>query len=74
MYSFDKNSDVSAVRTLLSIFKVKEPFPVVVLGDQTTINGYKEKEEMEKILQNTYPKETREILEQLKNASTTINN
>lgn len=65
VYSFDRNSDVSAVKTLLSIFKVTEPFPVVVFGDQTTVNGYKEKEEMEKLLQKAYPKETAEIIKQI---------
>lgn len=60
VYSFDRNSDVSAVKTLLSIFKVTEPSPVVVFGDKDTINGYKDKEEMEKILKDIYPKETKE--------------
>lgn len=62
VYSFDRNSDVSAVKTLMSIFKIKEASPVVVFGDKT-INGYKEKEEMEKILKEIYPKETKEALE-----------
>ncbi len=78
VYSFDKNSDVSAVKTLLSIFKVKAPFPVIALGDQVVISGYKEKEELEEILKKTYPKETKKILDELakkesieKNASST---
>lgn len=62
VYSFDRKSDVSAVKTLLSIFKITEASPVVVFGDQV-INGYKEKEELEKNLQNIYPKETKEALE-----------
>ena len=62
VYSFDRKSDVSAVKTLLSIFKITEASPVVVFGDQV-INGYKEKEEMEKSLQAIYPKETKEALE-----------
>lgn len=73
VYSFDRNSDVSAVQTLMSIFKITEPSPVVVFGDKT-IDGYKEKEEMEKILKEIYPKETSEALklkEQQKTASTT---
>ncbi len=75
VYSFDRNSDVSAVKTLLSIFKITEASPVVVLGDQV-INGYKEKEEMEKILQKIYPKETKEVLdaEKQKTASSTKSN
>lgn len=62
VYSFDRNSDVSAVKTLMSIFKITEPSPVVVFGDKT-IDGYKEKEEMEKILKEIYPKETAEAME-----------
>jgi hypothetical protein len=65
VYSFDRNLDVSAVKTLRSIFGITEPYPAFVFGDKT-INGYKEKEEMEKILQDIYPKETKEALAELK--------
>lgn len=64
VYSFDRNSDVSAVKTLQSIFKVNDPFPVVVFGEKEVINGYKDKEEMETILKSVYPKETTQALKQ----------
>ncbi|MDQ5950348.1 MAG: hypothetical protein QG585_290 [Patescibacteria group bacterium] len=70
VYSFDYNLDLSAVKTLATIFKIKEPLPIVVIGDET-INGFKDKEEMEKILQKIYPKETKEALDLLKTKSAT---
>jgi hypothetical protein len=69
VYSFDRNSDVSAVQTLIAILKIKDPSPVVVLGNETIV-GYKEKEEMEKTLKQIYPKETQEALEALRKAAT----
>lgn len=70
VYSFDYNLDLSAVNTLATIFKIKEPLPIVVIGDET-INGFKDKEEMEKILQKIYPKETKEALDLLKSKTAT---
>ncbi len=69
VYSFDNNNDISAVKTLKSIFKIESPYPAFVIGDKT-INGYKEKEEMEKILQDIYPKETKEALAASKSEAT----
>lgn len=55
VYSFDYNLDLSAVRTLVSTLKVKSDLPAIVIGRQVT-NGFREKEEIEKILLANYPK------------------
>ena len=45
VYSFDYNLDLSAVKTLLSIFKIDRPLPAIIL-DGNVYNGFKEKEEL----------------------------
>ncbi|MEK7129233.1 MAG: hypothetical protein AAB858_02685 [Patescibacteria group bacterium] len=49
VYSFDYNLDLSAVKTLLSIFKIDRPLPAIIL-DGNVYNGFKEKEELEALL------------------------
>lgn len=49
VYSFDYNLDLSAVKTLLSIFKIGGPLPVIVLNGNV-YSGFKEKEELEALL------------------------
>lgn len=49
VYSFDYNLDLSAVKTLLSIFKIGGELPAIIL-DGNVYNGFKEKEELEALL------------------------
>ncbi len=70
VYSFDYNLDVSAVETLITVFDIKSELPALLIGNQS-INGYKEKEDLEKILKTQYPKETREAIEKAKTATST---
>lgn len=55
VYSFDYNLDLSAIKTLISMFKIKDDLPAIVIGREV-INGFQEKEELEKILLTHYPK------------------
>jgi hypothetical protein len=52
VYAFDYNLDLSAVQTLLSIYKVRGELPALVLGDETYY-GFKSKEELIKALPKT---------------------
>ena len=58
VYSFDYGLDLSAISTIIQIFGIKNDLPAIVIGDQT-INGFKDKETLEKILTAQYPKETK---------------
>ncbi len=49
VYSFDYNLDLSAIKTLLSIYKIHGEFPVLIVGEKT-LYGFKTKEEIEKLL------------------------
>lgn len=64
IYSFDYNLDLSAVKTLLSIFKIEKNLPAIVIGDKTYY-GFKEKEELVSLL----PKKMQDSVR--KNATTT---
>lgn len=57
VYSFDYNLDLSAIKTLISILKIKNDLPAIVLDDKV-INGFQDKEILEKALKDVYPKET----------------
>jgi hypothetical protein len=52
IYSFDYNLDLSAIKTLLSIHKVKGQLPALVI-DGDVYYGYKNKEEMIELLPKT---------------------
>ncbi len=60
VYSFDYLLDLSAIRTMISIFNVKDTLPAMVMGD-TVIYGYKESEELESLLRKSYPREMKLI-------------
>ena len=49
VYSFDYNLDLSAVKTLLSIFKIEDKLPAIVLGEKTYY-GFKDKSALEALL------------------------
>ncbi|MBX4215766.1 hypothetical protein KW797_02365 [Candidatus Parcubacteria bacterium] len=49
VYSFDYHLDLSAVKTLLSIFKIKDELPAIVVNDRVYY-GFKTKEELESLL------------------------
>ncbi|OGZ04590.1 MAG: hypothetical protein A2648_00635 [Candidatus Lloydbacteria bacterium RIFCSPHIGHO2_01_FULL_41_20] len=49
VYSFDKNLDLSAVKTLLSIFKIDGELPAIIL-DEKAYYGLRGKEELESLL------------------------
>lgn len=49
VYSFDYNIDVSAVKTLININKVKNTAPALLIGDENYY-GYRTVEDLEKII------------------------
>ena len=49
IYSFDYNLDLSAVKTLLSIFKIEKNLPAMVIGNKTYY-GFKDKSALEALL------------------------
>ncbi|MSR78652.1 MAG: hypothetical protein EXS59_00695 [Candidatus Taylorbacteria bacterium] len=49
VYSFDHNLDLSALRTLESIYEIKDTFPVLVIKNKP-YSGFKTIEEMKKLL------------------------
>ena len=49
VYSFDYNLELPAIKTLLSIYKVKRDFPVLIINDRPHY-GFKSKEDVEKLL------------------------
>lgn len=70
VYSFDYGLDLSAVSTIIKIFDIKKELPAIVIGD-TTINGFQDKDTLEKILTKEYPAETKADLKAAKTASST---
>jgi len=60
VYSFDYLLDLSVIQTLISIFNVKDTLPAMVMGDKV-IYGYKDIDELEKILRDAYPREMKLI-------------
>lgn len=67
VYAFDYNLDLSAIKTLLSIYKVNGELPALVIDGETTY-GYKSKEELIKLLPKTL--KTKEEID-TENASST---
>ncbi|MEK7460349.1 MAG: hypothetical protein AAB628_02265 [Patescibacteria group bacterium] len=49
IYSFDYNLDLSVVKTMKSIYDVKEPLPALIIGDES-YHGLKNAEDIEKII------------------------
>jgi len=61
LYSFDYNTELSAVRTLISTLGVKEEdLPVLILNDEVFNGGLSEEELREKLLE-FFPEELEEI-------------
>ena len=57
VYSFDQDLDVSAVKTLANIYKVKPPFPALVIKSKA-YNGFKSMEDIQKLIPEIVPKAT----------------
>ncbi len=55
VYSFDYNLDLGAVRTLITMLKIKADLPAIVI-DREVINGFQDREAFEKTLLSHYPK------------------
>jgi len=56
VYSFDYDLNLSAIKTLISIYTVKNSLPAIVIGDEV-VYGYKDLDQLEKLLRSSYPKE-----------------
>jgi hypothetical protein len=56
VYSFDYNLDLSAVKTMLSLYRIGDTLPALIVNDKV-ITGYQEKSVLEKML-NLKPKAT----------------
>ena len=50
IYSFDWNLELSALQTLKSVYNLKEQFPILIVNDKV-LYGFKNKENLEKILE-----------------------
>lgn len=55
VYSFDYNLDLSAVKTLISISKIKDDLPAIVI-DGKLIDWPQDRDSLEKIIVSKYPK------------------
>ena len=55
VYSFDYNLDLSAVKTLIGMLKIKDALPAIVI-DREVLNGFQSKEILEKAVLAHYPK------------------
>ncbi len=60
VYSFDYQLDLSIIKTLISIFTVKDNLPAMVIGDEV-VYGYQNPDELDKLLRSSYPKEMKMI-------------
>lgn len=49
VYSFDYNLDFSIIKTLQTVFKLKNSLPAIIIGDETQY-GFKTREEIEKLM------------------------
>lgn len=67
VYSFDKNLDLSAVKTLLSIFNIDGELPAIILNEKVYY-GLKKKEELESLL----PKKIRDSAKKATSTPTTF--
>ena len=69
IYSFDRRLTLSAVDTLAKIYKIKEPYPVLVINDET-YTGYKSIDDMKNIIPELKKIDKERAAENVKNAST----
>lgn len=70
IYSFDFDLELSALKTLKSVFKLKEETPIMVINNDVYY-GYKSKEELETILEKYVNLETLEEKEAATSTSAT---
>lgn len=54
IYSFDYNLDLSALKTLISIYEIKYDLPAIVI-DGKVYNGFQSVDDVKKILKETHP-------------------
>ncbi len=50
VYSFDYNLDLSALQTLISLNKVKDTLPALVIGNKPPVYGFKSLDDMETLI------------------------
>lgn len=50
VYSFDYNLDLSALKTLIALRKVKGTLPAIIINDRAPVYGFKSLQEMEKLI------------------------
>ena len=55
VYSFDYNLELSAVKTLKTMLKIKNDLPAIVI-DREVLNGFQERDALEATLLSHYPK------------------
>ncbi|MES2223613.1 MAG: hypothetical protein V4469_01615 [Patescibacteria group bacterium] len=58
VYSFDYNLDLSALKTLITISKIKDNLPAIVI-DGKAIEWPQDKDSLEKIIKAKYPKDAK---------------
>lgn len=58
VYSFDYNLDLSAIKTLISVSKIEDNLPAIVI-DGKLISWPQDKESLEKLIKEKYPKDGR---------------
>lgn len=73
IYSFDRRLSVSAVNTLAKIYKVEEPYPVLVINEET-YTGFLSIDRMKEILPELKKIDKERALNATSTASTTPNN
>lgn len=54
VYSFDYSTDLSAVRSMLSIYKIEDTKLPALVVDEKVLTGYTEPEALEKLLKDTF--------------------
>jgi hypothetical protein len=65
IYSFDYNLELSALDTIKSLYRLTDPLPILVIGENT-YSGFRDKEEIENIL----PEIFKELIEKEGNGQT----
>jgi hypothetical protein len=63
VYSFDYNLDLSAIKTMISIYKVSDSMPALVV-DGKVYNGFKTSEEIEELIPEVVLAREKELKEQ----------
>lgn len=63
VYSFDYNLDLSAIKAMISIYKVSDTIPAIVINGKV-YNGFKTSEEIEKLIPEVVLAREKELKEQ----------